>query len=72
VSTHTQNIAPNGQALPKLAVNRIDAAQMIGVSAPTLDRLVERGLIKPSRATRRPLFPITELQRFLAETTAQI
>jgi hypothetical protein len=42
---------------------------MLSVSPPTLDRLVQRGLLKPSRATRRPLFAIVELQRFLRETT---
>jgi hypothetical protein len=72
VNRNHLNNAPAGQALPKLAVNRIEAARMIGVSAPTLDRLVERGLLKPSRATRRPLFPISELERFLAETTTAL
>ena len=43
---------------------------MLSVSEPTLDRLTERGLLKPSRATRRPLYSSAELQRFLAETTS--
>jgi hypothetical protein len=55
--------------LPKLAFNRRDAAAMLSMSEPTLDRLTERGLLRPSRATRRPLYSLAELQRFLAETT---
>lgn len=64
--------AATGQPLPKLAVSRLEAAQIISVSPASLDRLVERGLLKPSRALRKPLFLITELERFLRETTGTI
>ncbi|MBI5799974.1 MAG: helix-turn-helix domain-containing protein [Verrucomicrobia bacterium] len=57
-------------ALPKLALSRLEAAQALGISAPTLDRLTSRGLLRPSRATRRPLYAVTELQRFLRDTSA--
>ena len=53
----------------QLAHTRHEAARMLGISANSLDRLVARGLLRPCRALRRPLFPLTELQRFLAETT---
>ena len=56
----------------KLALNRTEAARALGISNPTLDRLVRRGLLVPSRATRRPLFAITEIERFLRETTAEV
>jgi hypothetical protein len=56
--------------LPKLALSRIEAAQALGISAPTLDRLTLRGLLRPSRATRRPLYAVAELQRFLRDTSA--
>ena len=52
----------------KMAVTRKVAAAMLGVSTNSLDRLVRRGLIRPSRALRRPLFPVKELNRFLEET----
>lgn len=53
----------------KLALTRVEAAAALGFKNPiTIDRLVKRGLLKPSRATRRPLFSIEELQRFLRET----
>jgi hypothetical protein len=54
---------------PRLALNRIEAAQAIGVSPATLDRLTLRGLLRPCRATRRPLFAVKEIERFLKATT---
>jgi predicted site-specific integrase-resolvase len=56
----------------KLALSREEAAEALGISTVTLDRLVARGLIKPSRATRRPLFPIWEIERFLRDTSQTI
>ncbi len=64
--------AADGQPLPKLAYTRREAAEILSVSPATLDRLVERGLLHPSRATRRPLFSREELERFLRDTTAAI
>ena len=43
-----------------------DAAQYLGgVSTITVRRLIKRGLIKPNRALRHLIIPITELDRFL-------
>jgi hypothetical protein len=56
----------------KLALSRIEAAEVLGVSAVSIDRLVKRGLLNPSRATRRPLFPVWELERFLRDTSKAI
>ncbi len=59
------------QSLPealRLAHTRLEAARLLGISPNSLDRLVRRGLLKPSRALRRPLFSLRELQRFLDET----
>ena len=50
--------------VPKLALTRQEAAQALGLSVVTIDRLTQRGLLKPNRATRRPLFSLAELQRF--------
>ena len=45
-----------------------DAAKYLGgVSQVTVRRLIERGLIKPNRALRHLLIPVSELDRFLAE-----
>ncbi len=56
----------------RLAYNRKATAQLLSVAPITLDRIVARGLIRPSRATRRPLFAKTEIERFLRETAEVI
>lgn len=58
--------------LPKLALTREETAKAIGQSAVTVDRLTKRGLLRPSRATRRPVYPVWEIERFLRETSAPI
>jgi hypothetical protein len=60
------------QYAPKLALTRDEAGESLGISAITVDRLTKRGLLRPSRATRRPLYPVWELERFLRETSAHI
>jgi hypothetical protein len=57
---------------PKLALTRVEAADALDVSLATLDRLVKRGLLRPSRALRRPLFAIAEIERFLRETSTPV
>jgi hypothetical protein len=57
---------------PKLALTRVEAADALDVSPATLDSLVKRGLLRPSRALRRPLFSIAEIERFLRETSMPI
>jgi excisionase family DNA binding protein len=43
-----------------------DAAKYLGgVSQITVRRLIKRGLIKPNRALRHVLIPISELDKFL-------
>jgi hypothetical protein len=54
---------------PKLALRRNEAAEAIGVSPATLDRLAQRGLIRPCRATYRPIYSVKELERFLKDNT---
>lgn len=57
------------ERVQKLALSRHEVAASLGVSTITIDRLVKRGQLRASRATRRPLFAVTEVQRFLQETT---
>jgi hypothetical protein len=54
---------------PKLGLNRIEAAKAIGVSPATLDRLTQRGLLRPCRVTYRPIYWVGELERFLKENS---
>lgn len=56
----------------RMQVGLAEAARMLGCSSATLYRLVQRGLIHPNRATRRYLFPIKELERFIAECSSAI
>jgi len=56
----------------KLALTRVEAADALDVSPATLDRLVKRGLLRPSWALRRPLFSIAEIERFLRETSTPV
>jgi len=42
-------------------------AYLGGLSVPTMHRLIGRGLLKPNRATRHLLFPVSELDRFLRD-----
>jgi hypothetical protein len=60
------------RSVPKLALTRAEAAQAIGVTPTTIDRLAKRDLLRPSRATRRPLYPVWEIERFLRETSIPI
>ena len=53
----------------KLALTLVEAAEALGISATTVDRLSQRGLLRPSRAIRRPLYSVAEIQRFLKETS---
>ena len=56
----------------KLAFTRQEAAETLGISTVSIDRLVKRGLLRPSLALRRPLFAVWELERFLRETSERI
>lgn len=61
---------PNKQrVIPKLALTRVEAAEALGITPVTVDRLAKRGLLRPSRATRRPLYSIAEIERFLKDTS---
>jgi hypothetical protein len=54
----------------RLALNRNETARALGFKhAITVDRLRQRGLLTPSIATRKPTYPLTEIARFLAETS---
>jgi hypothetical protein len=57
---------------PRLAFTRVETARILGLSVISVDRLTVRKLLRPSRATRRPLYALEEIERFLRETTADI
>ena len=62
---------PLGQTesgLPRLAYSMHETAEILGVSYLTVWRLLQRGLLKSSKALRHKLIPLTEIQKFLKET----
>jgi len=54
---------------PRLGLNRVEAAKALGVSPATLDRLTQRGLLRPCRATYRPIYWVRELERFMRDNS---
>jgi len=50
------------------ALKSPDARKYLGgISVPTMHRLINRGLLRPNRATRHLLFTVAELDRFLRD-----
>ena len=54
-----------------MAYTRDEAAAQLGLHPITISRLTEKGLLRPSRATRRPIYSHTELERFMRDTASQ-
>lgn len=63
------SVVLRSEQTPRLALSRVEAARALGVSSATLDRLAQRGLIRPCRATYRPTYWVKELERFLKENS---
>ena len=70
-SAPPKNSAPAAPPATKLAYTRDEAAAQLGLHPITISRLTERGELRPSRATRRPLYSHEELQRFLRDTATK-
>lgn len=49
----------------KVAFSRDETATLLRMSSVTVDRLAKRGLLKPNRSSRRPLYSAYEIARFL-------
>ena len=61
------NIATTGQSIKRLALTTSETAAALGIDEVTISRLCKRGLLNPNSATRRPLFAVSEIERFLKE-----
>lgn len=59
---------PQTSAVPRLAFSIREAAQMLGVCEKSVRRLIERGLLKTSRALRHHRVTKQEVERFLKDT----
>jgi excisionase family DNA binding protein len=63
---------PEIKSLPTPHAHKVkDACAYLRLSKPTIYRLVERGLLRPNRATRHLLFSTSELERFLRDNVAE-
>jgi len=62
--------AKTAEPIQKLAYTRQETAAALGVTTLSVDRLAKRGLLRPSRALRRPLYSLREIERFLEVTAS--
>lgn len=65
----TQSTATGQSNIQRLAFTTEETAAALGVKPTTIWRLCKRGLLSPNRATRRPLFAVSEIERFLKDGT---
>ena len=60
-------IQKTGAPVMRLALTAEETAAALGITTITLWRLNKRGLITPNRCTRRPLYAVSEIERFLKD-----
>ena len=60
---------PSGR-LPRLAYTVKETAEILGISQPTVYRLLCRGLLRSSLALRNKLIAKSEIERFLKDTSS--
>lgn len=64
---------PEGDGkLPRLAFSVKETAEILGISQPTVYRLLYRKLLKSSLALRNKMIAKTEIERFLKDTSREI
>ena len=61
----------SGTGVQRLALSVSETAILLGVSEKSVRRLIDRGLIRPSRALRHLRIPRWEIDRFLRESVSQ-
>ena len=66
--TSTSLTLPRAELSQRLSYSMREVADVLGVSYVSVHRLAKRGLLRPSRALRTPLFSRAEVERFLRET----
>jgi hypothetical protein len=62
-------IQKTGIPVMRLALTASETAAALGIKETTLWRLTKRGLLHPNRSTRRPLYAVSEIERFLKAGT---
>jgi predicted DNA-binding protein (UPF0251 family) len=68
VANITHQTETGRRSVERLSYNTEETCEALGISRTSLWRLVERDLIKPSRALRTLLFSRAEIERFLEVT----
>ena len=61
-----------GGKLPRLAYTVKETAEILGISPPTVYRLLGRGLLRSSLALRNKLIAKSEIERFLKDTSSAV
>jgi DNA-directed RNA polymerase specialized sigma24 family protein len=49
-----------------------ETAEMLGISTRSVHRLLNRGLLRASKALRKIIIPHVEIEKFLRDTTGEI
>jgi excisionase family DNA binding protein len=68
--TMLNNISPSQGE--KLAHTVPETAEILGISTRSVHRLLNRGLLRASKALRKILIPRTEIEKFLRDTTETV
>jgi excisionase family DNA binding protein len=55
----------------KLAHSVAETAEILGISTRSIHRLLDRGLLRASKALRKILIPRLEIEKFLRDTTGE-
>jgi len=64
--SYSMNLSkPNYPQVAQRALKIRQAAEYLGLSTVSIRRLIRRGLIRPNRALRHILIPVSELERFI-------
>ncbi len=56
----------------KMAHTITETAEMLGISTRSVHRLLNRGLLRASKALRKIIIPHVEIEKFLRDTTGEI
>lgn len=70
--THHPLPAQSEGGLPRLAFTMKETAEILGVSYITVHRLLQRGLLRSSKALRCKIVSRKEIERFLNETSKSV
>jgi len=65
---HKTKSEVNMVEIPRLAYTMKETAGILGCSYITIHRLIKRGKLRASSATRKKIIPVVEVERFLRDS----